>query len=232
MEFVDELLRDEQEGRGLMASARSPRPPRVDASELRAVSSILSGELDLFQARLTCDHAGLAGGGEMAEVVAEGASLAQSRLDPLHLTDVVLRRTDLSNASWAGMTARRLMVSGCRTVGWRVICDFAEELVVEECRWEHGGLHLGRSRGGVVFRGCTFAGTSLRGDFSRMVFDGCDFAGAEFAVSAAARCDLRTSDLEGARGLTTLRGARIRSEQAMGIADLLAVEAGFLLDGD
>ncbi len=191
----------------------------------------LDDDLDVYQVRLVGDHAGAAGRGEIAVALVDGADLSASRFEPLALTDVALRRADLSNAVWEGVTARRVELDGCRTVGWRVNCAVAEDVLVHDCRWEFGALYLHRAKGAVVFRDCTFAGTTLRGDLSGVVFDRCELAGAEFAVSGARDADLRTARLDGARGLTTLRGARITTGQAIGIADLLATEVGFQLDG-
>ncbi|HEV2087586.1 MAG TPA: hypothetical protein VGR21_04675 [Cryptosporangiaceae bacterium] len=205
-----------------------PAAPRMpdDLPDLDALDT----DLDVYRARLVGDHSGAVGGGEIAVALVDGADLSASRFDPLTLTDVTLRRTDLSNAGWDGLTARRVLLDGCRTVGWRVNCVLADDLLVQDCRWEFGALYLHRARGAVVFRDCTFTGSTLRGDLSGVVFDGCELAGAELAVSAAQGCDLRTSRLDGARGLTTLRGARITTDQAVGIADLIATEVGFQLD--
>lgn len=207
-----------------------PREPDLDETALHPLDPPLDRDLDVYRSRITGEHGGLHGGGEIAESLLDGADLAGTRFDPLTLTDVRIRRGDLSNAAWEGLTARRVAVDGCRSVGWRVIVDFAEDLLVQGCRWDHGGLYVSRTRGAVVFRDCSFAGTTLRGDLSRVVFDGCDLAGAEFAASAAAGCDLRSSRLAGARGLLTLKGARISTDQLIEIAGILAVEAGFQLD--
>lgn len=210
-------------------TTNDPRPPDLDEAGLEPLPEPLDHELDVYRHRISGEHAGLRGGGEVAESLLDGADLAGSRLDPLTLTDVRIRRGDLSNAVWEHVTARRVAVEGCRSVGWRVIVDFAEDLLVEGCRWDHGGIFVTRTRGAVVFRECTFAGTTLRGDLSRVRFDSCDLAGAEFNANAAAGCDLRSSRLAGARGLLTLKGARIGTDQLIDVAGLLAVEAGFEL---
>jgi hypothetical protein len=206
-----------------------PREPDVDVDGLPPFDGPIEDDVDVYRARVGGDHTGRRGGGEITQAVLDGAVLAETRFDPLSLTDVRVRRADLSNAVWEGVTARRVVFDGCRAVGWRVIAEFAEDVAVQGCKWEHGGLYLARSRGAVVFRDCTFAGTTIRGDLSRVVFDSCDLAGAEFAASAAAGCDLRTSRLEGAHGLLTLAGAVITPEQALEIAHLLAAEVGFEL---
>ena len=212
------------------AAPREAHPPQFDEDELQPVEPPLDADLDVYRAVVTGDHSNLDGGGEISESLLDAANLAGSRLDGLELANVAIRRGDLSNAVWEGVTARRVAVTGSRAVGWRAILDFAEELHIEGCRWDHGGLYIGRTRGSIVFRDCSFAGTTVRGDLSRVVFDRCDFAGVEFGATAAKDCDLRTSRLTGASGLVTLKGARISTEQAIEIADLLAAEVGFRLD--
>jgi uncharacterized protein YjbI with pentapeptide repeats len=211
-------------------SGTTPRAPRFDPAALTEDDELLAGELDRYRARLTGAHLAGVGHGELAEVLVEGADLSSTRFDPLDLSDVQLDRVDLAGARWESVTARRFAVRDSRLVGWRLHCTFVEDLLVSGCRWEDGALFLGRAKGAVVLRDCTFAGTTIRGDVSGVVFDQCDLAGAEIGVDAARNCDLRTSRLAGARGLGRLKGARIGAEQAIGIADLLAVELGFRLD--
>ncbi len=204
-----------------------PREPDIDDSSLTDLDEPLDPDLDIYRSRLTGDHTGAQGHGEIAESVLDGADLSGSRFDPLELVDVRISKADLSNATWEGITARRLAVEDCRSVGWRVIVDFAEDVVVQRCKWVHGGIYLAKSRGAVVFRDCSFDGTTIRGDLSRVRFEGCDLAGAEFNASAAAGCDLRSSRLTGAQGLLTLRGAKIGPDQLVELAELIVAEAGF-----
>lgn len=209
---------------------RAPRLPQLDTDSLISTDVLIGGEIDLYQSTLTGDHSSGVGGGEVTQSVITDADLSRTRFDPLALVDVRIHHCDLAGAVWEGMTARRVEITDCRAVGWRTIVDFAEDMVIEGCRFEHGGMHLNRSRGGVVFRGCTFAGTALRGDMSGVVFDNCDLAGAEFSATAARGCDLRTSRLDGARGLPSLSGAVLSATQVLEIADLLATELGFHID--
>ncbi len=204
-----------------------PREPEIDESILEPAGLEFDPDLDVYRARVTGEHIALTGGGEIVESLLDGAELSGCRFDPLTMTDVRVVRGDLSNAVFEGFTARRVAIEGCRAVGWRVIADFAEDLLVQGCRWDHGGLFITRTRGAVVFRDCTFAGTTIRGDLSRVVFDSCNLAGAEINASTAVGCDLRSSRLAGAAGLLTLRGAKISTDQLIDIAGLLAAEAGF-----
>lgn len=206
-----------------------PRPPQLDLEVLEPVDGPIDDEIDLYRNHLTGSYVGVAGRGEIATVYADGADLTGTRFEPLDVSDLRIERSDLAGARWEGVSARRLEISDSRLVGWRLLATFAEDVLITGCRWDSGSLFVRRAKGSVVFRDCTFAGTTVRGDLSGFVFDACDLAGAEFGADAARKCDLRTSRLEGAQGLTTLRGALITADQALSLADVFAAELGFVL---
>ncbi|SHN35330.1 pentapeptide repeat-containing protein [Cryptosporangium aurantiacum] len=207
----------------------APRPPQLDDDLLEPFDGPLDDEIDLYRNLLTGSYVGIAGRGEIATVRAEGADFSGTRFEPLDVSDVRIERSDLAGARWEGVSARRLAITDSRLVGWRLIGSFVEDVLISGCRWDDGSLFLRRGKGSVVFRDCTFSGTTLRGDLSGVVFDDCDLNGAEFGADAARKCDLRTSRLAGARGLQTLRGAVITTDQAIALADVLATELGFTL---
>lgn len=207
----------------------APRPPQLDLDVLQPVDGPIDDEIDLYRNHLTGSYVGVAGRGEIATVHADGADFTGTKFEPLDLSDVRIERSDLAGARWEGVSARRLEIADSRLVGWRLIATFAEDVLISGCRWDSGGLFIRRAKGSIVFRDCTFAGTTLRGDLSGFVFDACDLAGAEFGADAARKCDLRTSKLSGARGLTTLRGALITADQALSLADVFAAELGFTI---
>ena len=163
-------------------------------------------------------------------VLLEGLDLAGERREPLTLVDSVLRRCDLAGGSWQQVTVRQVEVVDCRATGLRLSVDLAQDTWVSGCRFDAAVVHVERVRGLLAFVGCTFADALLTGDLSQAVFDDCDFDGAEFALSAATGCDLRTSRLAAARGLLTLRGARVTADQAVGMGPRLAAEAGLAVE--
>jgi uncharacterized protein YjbI with pentapeptide repeats len=172
---------------------------------------------------------------ELAEEMAVGAEydgldLAESRRSPLSLIDSVLRRCDLSAAVWQAVTMRQVELLDCRALGLRLSVDLAQDVFLEGCRFDAATLRISRVRGLVVFDGCTFGDAVVGGDLSAVVFTGCSFEGAEFAATAADGCDLRGSRLGEARGLLTLRGARVTTDQAVAFAPRLASEAGFTVE--
>jgi uncharacterized protein YjbI with pentapeptide repeats len=169
--------------------------------------------------------------GELAEDMAVGASLdgvdlSGTRREPLTLVDSVLRRCDLSAAVWQQVTLRQVELLDCRALGLRLSVELAQDVYCPGGRFDGATIRLSRVRGLVVFESCTFTDATLAGDLSSVLFRECTFDTAEFAASTADGCDLRGSDLAGARGLLTLRGARITADQAVSVAPRLASEAG------
>jgi uncharacterized protein YjbI with pentapeptide repeats len=205
----------------------SVRRPSLDADDLEELAEPLAGEFEWNLVRLTGDSTGATGSGELTRSLAQSTNLSGSRYRRLTLSDVSLQRADLSTAVWERVHARRVEVTDCRTVGWRVAFDIAEHVYVGGCRLDLGALIVERTKGAVVFDTCTFRETTIRGRLDGVVFHDCDLAGADLQVTSAKECDLRTSRLEGAQGLLSLRGARITTTQAVAIADLLADEVGF-----
>jgi uncharacterized protein YjbI with pentapeptide repeats len=163
-------------------------------------------------------------------VALDGADLAETRREPLTLVDSVLRRCDLSAAVWQDVTLRQVELLDCRALGLRLSVELAQDVYVEGGRFESATLRISRVRGLVVFDGCAFGEAMVGGDLSSVVFTGCTFAGAEFAATAADGCDLRGSTLAGARGLATLRGARLTADQTVTIAPRLATELGLTVE--
>lgn len=175
-------------------------------------------------------HAGVAGEAELRSAVLDGVDLSGSRLQPVELVDSTLRGVDLSNAVWQRVDARRTELVDCRGTGLRLSIDVAADLWVSDSRFDYAVLRLDRVRGLAVFSGCSFREAEFAGALDRVVFDGCDLAGVEFAAGSAAGCDLRSSSLVGARGLATLRGARVTVEQTLTVADRLAAELGLSVE--
>lgn len=172
---------------------------------------------------------------ELAEEMAvgvelDGVDLAGTQRSPLTVVDSVLRRCDLSAAVWQGVSLRQVELLECRALGLRLSVELGQDVYLQDCRLDSATLRITRVRGLVVFDGCTFADAVVGGDLSAVVFTDCSFDNAEFAATSAEGCDLRGSRLAGARGLLTLRGARITTDQSLTIAPRLASESGFTVE--
>lgn len=204
----------------------------IEAEDLRDTDSSLAGEFELQDERIgRPDQVGVNGNGVLSRCVLEEFDASGSRLYPLLLEDVSLRRVTLNNAQWADVGARRVELIECQAIGWNFGCGVAGDVYATDCRFDYGRITLERTKGIVGFENCSFRGTTIRGSLTKAVFTDCAFEDVEFQATDASGCDLTRSELAGARGLLSLRGARITSAQAVAISETLARESGFAISG-
>lgn len=212
-------------------AGRKIRLPSLDRAELVAGAPGLRGEFDLTRVAITgSTSAGVTGEGSIAESVLSNLDLSGSRLAPLELSNVHLVDTELSNATLPATTARRVHVEASRGIGLHLVFRQASDVLAEGCRFDYATIELERVKQAVVFQGCSFREAMFLGDLSTVAFVECDLEGAEFAVRRAADCDLRSSNLRAVRGLRTLAGAKISTEQAVAIAVGLATQTGLVVE--
>lgn len=204
--------------------------PSLDTDDLGVDSAGFRGEFAYELALLD--------GGDQSEVVGEGeiirsqvrrVNLVGATLDPLELRDSVLAGVDFSRARMPRTTAQRIELVNCRAAGAQLTLVQASDVYAEDCQFDYGTVRVERVKHAVAFSRCSFRETLLVGDLSNVVFADCLFAGTEFEATAAAGCDLRGSTFEGAKGLLSLRGARISSEQALSAAAAIASESGLVV---
>jgi len=214
-----------------VSSGRSVRRPAIDEDDLAEEQSAFKGEFAYEDARFSGgDQAGVSGEGSLRRCVVTGVDLSGAHLSGLDLMDVCLRDVDLSNASLGVGTARRGELLHSRAVGLRLTLKQASDVYVQDTRLDYAIVEVGWVKGLAVFDGCSFREAVITGDLSGVVFANCDLTGAQFDVSRARGCDLRGSRLGDARGLLSLRGAKISADQAVAAADALAAEAGLVVE--
>lgn len=212
---------------------RAIRQPSIDPDDLTETADPLDGELEIVGASIVqADATGSTADGEVSGSLLRGVDLSESRWGPLELTDVAVRGGDVSNAEWAPVTARRVEVVSCRATGWRLALALADDLYLADTRLDYAVVRIDRTKGFVVFEGCSFDRAQIGGDLRNVLFVDCELDGVEFAATAATGCDLTGSRIAGARGLHSLRGARITAAQAAVAGAQLAHEAGFQVNAD
>ncbi|WP_409493022.1 pentapeptide repeat-containing protein [Amycolatopsis sp. cmx-11-12] len=208
------------------------RRPSVERDGLAREPALFQGDFDFDAVHLDGgEQDGVSGGGEIAHSLVSDVSLANARLDRLTLSDVVLEGVDLSNAAIRELAVRRVEILRCRAIGLGVSIASASDLYVENAQFDYASVGVERVKNAVVFSGCSFRETVFSGDLANLTFVDCQFTDTEFAVTGAAGCDLRGSRLSGVRGLLTLRGAKITSEQAVSLAGIIATESGLSVVG-
>ncbi|GAB3362488.1 hypothetical protein GCM10027360_26370 [Amycolatopsis echigonensis] len=204
--------------------------PSLDLEDVRAESAGFRGEFAYDLASLVgADQAGVVGEGEVVRSMVKQVNLAGATLDPLDMRDSVFAGIDFSRAKLPRATAQRIELVDCRAAGVQLTLLQASDVYAEDCQFDYGIIRIDRVKHAVAFSGCSFRETLLAGDLSNVVFVDCVFAGTEFEATAAAGCDLRGSTFEGVKGLLSLRGARISSEQALSAAAAIAAESGLIV---
>jgi uncharacterized protein YjbI with pentapeptide repeats len=209
----------------------SVQRPAIDRDDLAEKQAAFKGEFAYEDARFSgIDQAGVRGEGSLRRCSVSGVDLSGADLPGLDMMDVCLEGVDLSNARLRAGAVRRVELLRCRGVGLRLTLEQARDLYVQDSRLDYAVIEVGRVKGLAVFEGCSFREAVITGDLSGLVFSNCDFTGAEFTASRAQGCDLRSSRLGEARGLLSLRGAKISADQAVTAAEALAAEAGLVLE--
>ena len=215
-----------------LGGGRDLRRPVIDTDRLiEDADAGLAGEFELDGLRLAGAWTEARGRGTIVESVLTEVDLTGSVLGPLTLVDVQGEQVELSNTTLRRVTARRVELVRCRAVGMRLDLELAADVYFEGCRLDYATVRVEQAKGRIVFHECTFREATIGGDLTGAVFAHCDLAGVEFTATAAAGCDLCSSRLDGARGLLSLRGAQVSTDQVLAVADRLAAEAGFRVIG-
>lgn len=211
-------------------AGRSVRRPEIDEQYLTDEPADFAGDFVFDEARVTDgEQQRVVGGGIVRDSVVTDVDLTEARLTNLEISNTQLRELDVSNASLATISLRTVELTTCRGIGVSLLIGQAADLYVEDCRFDYATIEITKVRGQAIFHRCSFREARLIGDLSDVLFSDCDFTGTDFAATRAEHCDLPDSNLVGAHGLSTLRGARITQDQAISIADVLATEVGLIV---
>jgi uncharacterized protein YjbI with pentapeptide repeats len=211
---------------------RRVQRPSIEDEDLELASVGLKGEFAFEEVHVEGGgFSGTTGEGRLARSVLKAVNLSETVVEPLALADVRLSGCILSNARWNQVDARRVEIVRSQLVGWQLEFELAQDVYVGDCRADFASFGFESVKGLVVFERCKFKEAEFSGNLSRAVFLDCDLADADFsAVTDARGLDLRESKLVDAKGLLSLRGARVTDDQVLQIAGDLAREVGLAVD--
>ncbi|WP_414167228.1 pentapeptide repeat-containing protein [Streptoverticillium reticulum] len=214
-----------------LGDGRSLQRPSIDHDDLVPYTGAIKGELSVSMSCIDgTDATGAVVEGTVTRSVLDRVQLTNATVAPFRLDDTAVRGADLSNSRWRDVHLSRVELAGCRGIGWQLAATEAGDVYAEDCRFDMATIALDKVRGVVAFVRCSFKEASFSGRLDRVIFHDCDLSNAEFAVTSAKGCDLRGAELRGARGLLSLRGARINATQVVTVAELLATEAGLMVE--
>jgi uncharacterized protein YjbI with pentapeptide repeats len=196
--------------------------PQNDFTDDVMCMSLHYPDLDLSSRR--------AEGVEVSRCRFEGTSLVGSRLEKATFTDTVLQRCDLANMSTGNSSMVSSSVSSSRLTGLTWNGGLLRDVLIESCRADLASFRFSRLKK-VVFRDCNLQGADFQNaDLRGVRFDQCNLSGAQFSNVQAEGARFANCSLLGIRGVTSLQGAIVRSEDALGLAHSLAAALGIKIE--
>jgi uncharacterized protein YjbI with pentapeptide repeats len=210
------------------AAADPPASPDLPAELAPGAVKALApdgehAEIELAGAALTDQHA--------ANVSFEAArlrsvDLSQSSLERLSLVDCELSGCNLSNLRASGADVGRVAFDNCRLTGLALPDATLRDATFRGCRVDLASFSFSRLER-VTFDDCVLAQADfLEAKLRSVRFHGCDLTRADFRGVRLERCELRRSDLTGAQGIDSLRGAALEWADIVDMAGVWATALG------
>jgi uncharacterized protein YjbI with pentapeptide repeats len=169
----------------------------------------------------------LIGGDELSGHVVQDLDLEGLSLSKLALRNSVVEDSTFANARVEHVTLERVVLANSTLVGLTVQTLTIRGALFTSCRFDYAQLQdLEVTEGDTsAFLSCSFRDADLTGARAQgAIFHGCDFAATSLTGARLNGADLRGSNLDGARGLSTLHAVTLGGDQ------LTAVLEGFTTD--
>lgn len=145
------------------------------------------------------------------------------------LVDAVVEHADQPNTAARGMDVRRVVVRKSRLTGSELGESTLTDVTFADCRIDLVGLRFARLER-VEFLDCRMTECDLQGArLTDVRFERCDLREATFSSVSVDRVLFRACELLGARGVESLRGARIAFDDVLANAPTLASALGLVI---
>jgi len=202
-------------------------PPQLPAqlAEATQLDTLVDQAGYAKQALLDCDFSSQHADDVLFEQVScTRVSFNQSQLALAQLLDARLDSCDLAGAEWTKAHLRRVELSACRLVGFRLSDSSLDEVLIAKCNAELARFWSSSFKA-ARFDHCVLREASFDGsDLSGVVFRDCDLSNADLRNAKLKGADLRGSTITGVRvGIKDLQGAIVTASQAIQLAGLLGV---------
>lgn len=220
---------DLREGPAL--SSKAPlHPDKPDVPDA-ILPAMFDGRLD----RLHLEGASLSRV-DLSNQIASDIGLEQCRLDRVDLTGArlsgtLLQDTVVSAGSWAnvrtqGLRLKRVAFTGVRITGADLSASALEDVLFRDCRIDLASLRLAKLMR-VRFESCRMDEIDFGGaQLSSVDFASCTLIRALWTEATLTRCEIRDSDISGARNPERLRGVRMPWLDVLAAAAELAAAVG------
>ncbi|HUZ25200.1 MAG TPA: pentapeptide repeat-containing protein [Streptosporangiaceae bacterium] len=221
---------------GRKAQARQPASPRLAAA--LTVAKFPEDDLKDNGIYLSLEYADAdLAGRDVASVEVDqcrytNVKFAQTELDRGLISDSVFERCDLANLRARECALLRVAVSASRLTGMSWAEGSVREVTFDSCRMDMASFRFSALKG-VVFTGCKLQDADFQeADLRTARFENCDLTGAQFSSAQMEGTRFAGCDLAGLNGVTSLKGAIIRSRDAMALTYSLAGALGIRIEDD
>ena len=160
-----------------------------------------------------------------------GSGFAGSPLRDVGFADVEMTSVDLSNSTARDVSMLRASISGSQLTGMRwVECGF-RDVLFEDCRADLASFRFSVFKPTVVFRACNLREANFQSaDLRGVRFEQCDLTGAQFSNARLDGTRFADCVLAGLGGVTSLKGAIIKSSDAMALLYSLTAAMGITIE--
>ncbi|RYG64680.1 pentapeptide repeat-containing protein [bacterium] len=213
----------------------TPAPPRLNADRLEEASLAdieLLDEVDLHDLKLSGVAIGDATSGRFARLSWQGARLGAVSWRRAQFEDTVFEKCDFANADGRELYLSRVVIEGCRGVGFKAAeCNW-RDVVCREGNWSLAQFRYAKFERvrfeNLDLREADFQNADLRG----ATFRDCDLREAQFSFARLQGADFRTCQTEDIRiDAGALNGLNVSPLQAAQFATILGLKVQWS-DGD
>lgn len=169
----------------------------------------------------------LIAGEELFGQVVQNLDLDGLSLSKLALRNCIIEDSSFANARIEHVSLERVVLASSTLVGLTVQAMAIRGSLFTSCRFDYAQLQEMETTDGepVAFLSCSFRDADLTGARAQdAIFHGCDFTSTDLTDARLNGADLRESNLDSARGLSTLHDVTLTDNQ------LAAVLEGFAAD--
>lgn len=159
-----------------------------------------------------------------SELRLEKVNCSQVRLEKTNFADVEFLNCDVTAASFAEASWRRVLLQDCRGSGMQLPGSTLKDVTFSSCKLDLANFRFAKLHN-VRFQDCQLSEADFYAAELRSVeFRHCSLQKTQFSEAKLHQVDLRSSNILGLAGIASLSGAIIDSAQLLGIAPLLAAE--------
>ncbi|MFE0152399.1 pentapeptide repeat-containing protein [Nonomuraea sp. NPDC059007] len=157
-------------------------------------------------------------------------SFAGTHLRQAGFADVELERCDLSNMTARASGMHRALASASRLTGMSWSESTFREVLFDNCRADLTGFRFSTFKN-TVFRDCVMPEANFQNaDLRGVRFERCDLSGAQFSQAQMDGTHFSDCVLLGIGGVTSFKGAIIKSRDAQGLVFALAGAMGITIE--